>query len=456
MPKNGENGSEKHEGGALPVLIRFAASNFRSFESDGEISFVATPRRGGAARQKTRHAPHGVVPVAGIWGPNASGKSNLLAALEFLRTAVADSFSSWGPSDIIPWTPFRLDRTSRPTTLDLDIVDADDVRYNFGFAFDHRGFTEEWLYRWENARRQTLYLRRRDEGQATQWRFGSSFHGQRFRMADGTRDNSLFLSSGAQQNHPVLTHLYRLITHGIRSRRAHPSGDPPRFRVDDPILDALNKEKVTSVLRRADIGITHFEIGEPDELPARRGVPDDILDMIRRRRAETRHLQLYRGEGDSRWTVPPFFESTGTNSLLGIMSHVLSALNDGALLIMDEIASSLHSELCQSIIDLFSDARANPLGAQLLFTTHATDLLRKMRPDQVWFTEKDVEGRSRVYSAAEFRGLRARDDLRSYYERGRFGSMPLLGDLGAAFEAPTQQELFNFDGEGDRDEEQER
>lgn len=142
---------------------------------------------------------------------------------------------------------------------------------------------------------------------------------------------------------------------------------------------------------------------------------------------------LTHGPSES-WELPPDLESRGTNVLLARLHDLLHVLRDGGLLILDELDTSLHPDLCAALVALFTSASTNPMGAQLLFTTHDRSLLAGLRRDEVVLIDKDAAGESTVRTASDFRGLRGRDDLRREHEQVRIGGVPVLGDFAREFE----------------------
>ena len=119
------------------MILRVGVENYRSFRDYTELSFVSTARKDEPIwRPKSRHSDHGVLPVLGVWGANASGKSNILYAVNTLMDQVSLSYTALQPEAEVPWSPFRLRRTpdSPPTQLDVDF-EAEGVRYHYGFCF---------------------------------------------------------------------------------------------------------------------------------------------------------------------------------------------------------------------------------------------------------------------------------------------------------------------------------
>jgi hypothetical protein len=127
-------------------------------------------------------------------------------------------------------------------------------------------------------------------------------------------------------------------------------------------------------------------------------------------------------------------ESRGTIRLLDLLRLVFNALDSGSVLIADELDAGLHTLLSRRVIELFSRSSSNPKGAQLLATTHDTNLLcvDVVRRDQIWFTEKDREGRTHVFPLTDI-ATRNTDNLEKGYLQGRFGAIPFIGNFDRLF-----------------------
>lgn len=404
------------------VLLRFGLENHTSFRDAAELSFVSTALADEPSwTMQARQAPHGVLPILGVWGANASGKSNLLGALKSLREHVRLAFGR-GPDELIPWQPFAMRRGPKhpSTRMDIDVV-VDDVRYHYGLRLRDSGFVEEWLYAWPKNRRQVLF--HRDHREQDPWYFGPHLGGQRQQIARSTRSNSLFLSAAARYNHEQLTPLYTALTQGIRAELEIEIDGHPVFRPGALVIEPWLKPAVLAFLAAADLGVVDLRSTEhlayPGSLPGHE---------------ESFELRLRHGVGGDRtsWELEPQHESRGTQILLCRLEDFLTALRDGALLILDEIDTSLHSDLCVELLRLFSDPEINRHRAQLLFTTHDRGLLEALRRDQIVLVDKARDGASTLRCASDYAGLRARDDLRRAHELGRIGGIPAVGDLAGA------------------------
>lgn len=374
---------------------------------------------------------HGVLPAVAVFGANASGKTNLLNALLHVANAVRFSHVQLRPDEGVPHTPFELDADSRRGTsrFVVDFV-IDGVHYAYEFEHNAERFLAEQLYEMPEGRPRLLYERSGQE-----FRFGAALKGQKKLISELTRPNSLFLSAAAQQNHEQLKPVFKWLA-SIRSTRISSDLGFPLFSEKARILRPENRDLVVELLRKADLGIEGMEVQkfEPstprtfgDELP-QEIFSEKFLASLERTPANLREVRLrHRGVGGS-YSLDLEAESRGTKILVGQLETILMVLETGGLWVMDELDASLHPALSNEVIGLFTSQRSNPNRAQILFTTHDASLLGSLRRDEVVLVEKGQDGTSSILSAADFK-LRKRDDLRTVYEQGRLGAVPLVGDL---------------------------
>ncbi len=411
------------------MLLSFRVANHRSLREEQELSLVATEFNEDTARETAaRHEgkPVAVLPVVGIFGSNASGKSNALAALRFMRMAVLDSFADWGKEPGVPRTPFALDpKAGEETSLfEVDLLlGSTPVRYTYGFELSDERVEAEWLHAYPAGRRQIWFDRdaERAEEEGVEFRFpGTGLRGAKDEIRRFTRPNALFLTVAAAMNHPQLSAVHRwfadnlwLVTSGkdvaarTRWTRERLSADP-----------AL-RGRLLTLLARADLGISDVAT-DPDSGEVR---------------------LLHRGADGA--DVPLDFweqESLGTHAWFAFLGPLLHVLGRGGVLLADELDSSLHPLLAAEVVRLFQDREANPRTAQLVFTTHDATLLgpsvaeRPLDRDQVWLTVKSDTGETELYPLTAARKARRDENLERRYLHGHYGAVPRVseGDIARA------------------------
>ena len=196
------------------MLIEFRVENHRSLRDEQALTFAAG-RIGDPSDPRLRTVGgcnDKLLPAAVIYGANASGKSNVLAALAFMREAVLASQRRWEPDGGIPRVPFAWgEKRLEPSVFEV-FFSLGGSKYQYGFAIDDLSVREEWLYAWPKQRRQ-IWFERED----TRFKFGEHLRGQNESIGDMTRPNALFLSAAAQFGHPHLQPLYGWFATFIRS-----------------------------------------------------------------------------------------------------------------------------------------------------------------------------------------------------------------------------------------------
>jgi len=426
------------------MLIEFRVENHRSLR-DEQVLTMEAGRVGDDADSRPRHvsgSSERLLPVAGLYGANASGKSNVLAALAFMRDAILMSHRSWPPDEGVPRDPFAWGPNRDDPSLFEVTVLIDDVRYQYGFWVTDECFLEEWLHAWPNGKKQVWF-----ERDGTTFKFGDNLKGENRLIQEVTRANALFISAAAQHKHMQLTPIFSwfraLETINLpvnrRSLRQWPRSMALVSLLDDGAMERRQQtlfaieaspqeliERFRTLLRNADTGIVDFRVNKSDS------------DESHRRPRPGRIFMKHRSESDDAW-LPLEEESRGTQTLFRNGLPILQAIHEGGTLVIDELEASLHPMLAQQIIRQFNDPATNPRNAQLIFTTQDTNLLGTtlgepaLRRDQVWLTEKNSEGATVLYPLTDYKPRKA-ENLERGYLQGRYGAIPFLGDFTVAAE----------------------
>lgn len=425
------------------MLLQFSATNYQSIRARQTLSLVASSLKDeGVDLIEGSKAGHRVLPTAVIYGANASGKTSVLTGLELMADHVKYSHTRNGPGERIPRRPFALDENSKnePTRFDCDFV-INGVRYHYGFSYTSTEFVEEWLYAIGTGGRQRWF-----ERIGADVKFGKYLKGQNRVTASLMRANSLFLSVAAQNAHPQLTEVFGFFQNVLRFElegEVEPAAISARYKGGiDP--------RVVRFLRAADAGIVDAELETTPTDDKARSLISEVMEVVRKfsdskvevNAPDFTDVVRVRLAHVSVGGNPTFLnlqrESRGTLRLLALLSPVLHALDSGLTLVVDELDSSLHTLLAIELVRLFSSHGTNPKGAQLIASTHDTNLLRGgvLRRDQVWFTEKNDAGETCVYPLSEI-ATRKTDNLEKGYLQGRFGAVPFLGGVDEVFAAKT-------------------
>ncbi|MGB2833485.1 MAG: AAA family ATPase [Methylotenera sp.] len=422
------------------MLIEFKVTNFRSIKETQTLSMVA----GNAVKDKEldyntfetgiANLPK-LVRSSVIYGPNASGKSNLIAALAFVESMVRESAREAQVGEPIEIAPFRLDAATREQDTEFEIhFIAESVRYQYGFTLNAQRITSEWLIAYPLGKPQNWFERQYDEdSEKYAYKFSELFDEGKSRQerANYTIANNLYLSVAVQKNSqkllPVFTWFQKKLNYILSMNHL---GDGRTSRLCQA---AEGKAKVLAFMNSAGILVKDLFVERKlftlEDLPS--DFPDEfkqkiLKDMEGHVSFETKFL--YQSNDDQ--SLIPFDlddESDGTKALFSFAARWLDSLETDAVLFVDEIDTSLHPLLVHHLIKLLHASKSR---AQLVFTTHDTTLLSQniMRRDQVWFVEKDQQQSTQLYSLADF-SPRKNEALEKGYLSGRYGATPFLSEL---------------------------
>ncbi len=432
------------------MLIEFTVGNFRSFFSSMTLSMVASKLKDGGALDRDpliKMEKWDLLRSAGVFGPNASGKSNLIRALGYMRFFVLKSATGLqhGESTRVQRFALKNEARKQPAFFQIVFFDKEGVQYRYGFELDEKQIHAEWLYR-TRKREVRLFLR---EGQT--FEISSRFSKEERGLEKLTRPNALFLSVLAQFNSPLggrLLQWFRKnlgVVSGIDDERYLP------FTLRRMSEDRSFHRKIVTLLKLADIGIRDVRI---EALKVRDpSVPEDVqrffeflaqqdgkaLDEITLRRAKMSHTVFSETSPVGKVEFDLNEESAGTQKFFALLGPIIDTLERGSVLAVDEFDARLHPMLTRELIKLFNSPETNPHHAQLIFATHDVSLLgeRLLRRDQIWFTEKTRFGETELYSLAEIKERKDASFLKNYL-LGRYGAVPYIGGLRAFVEQEMQ------------------
>ena len=421
------------------MFVNFRIKNYKSFKDVTDFSMEATKLKNLTDHNVFTRNNISLLKSAVIYGANASGKSNLLDAMEKMISIIKFS-TDIEKTKKYQHEPFLLNTNSEksPTLFEFIFI-IDDIRYRYGFEINAKAIIlSEWLYQKKlklYAKEVQLFTRSKEN-----IILGSSFsEGKNIQKI--TRDNALFLSVTAQLNGKISQKILEWFNHinilsNIRSNEfKHYS-----FKMLD---DSKFKDKITHFIKNADTGITRIQKSKVTYDKLKTGLesidnlPDVILERLKESEMstiETIHMQYDQDNIFTQFkTVNLDFESDGTQKLLALSAPIIDTLQSGAILVIDELDNSMHTDLVEAIIQLFNSNETNPNNAQLIFSTHDTNLLNQavFRRDQIWFTQKDIYGSSDLYSLIEYGKGKIRDDLalEKNYLKGKFGGKPHISSL---------------------------
>jgi len=414
------------------MLIEFRVTNYKSIREEQVFSLVAS-------NTDRTNCPENVIECdlpgmkgvrylkgSAIYGANASGKSSFMQALSFMKDFVTESATDRKPDQPTGRKAFLLDDQSRqePSRFEVSFV-YEEVRYQYGFAVTDSIVTEEFLTAYPKGAPQNWFHRK--IGKNSDWPESSHFKGHTG-LQDKTRPNALYLSVGAQWNHPQLTPVYNWFADGLHA--LHLSYDHnlmPTFTVIKYASDEQARRQIDMFLKSADFGISRLVI---DDAAKQLAVFHGERTADGRLRGEMREVitkgfeHIHDGKA---YLIEPTEESAGTQRFFCMAGPWIDILHHGRTVFIDELETSLHPVLVREILKLLFSKKTNPNGAQVVFTTHNATLLDQtlIRRDQVWFTEKDGAGATHLYPLTDY-SPRGGEALAKGYLAGRYGAIPFL------------------------------
>jgi AAA15 family ATPase/GTPase len=408
------------------MIIDFSISNFRSFKDDHMLSMHVEGLR-------TRHPSNytlieddriAVLRSAAVLGANASGKSNILTALSALRWIILSSAQLKDGEPIPPYEPFRLspDSEKRPVRFEIEFVTPSGSRYRYEVAFSAVKITEERLFSFAKRSRALIFERGNDDT----WEsvtFGGTYKGGKRKFSFFENASYLSRAGNDAASPDFMREIYRyfermtLINAGSRL--------PSRIK----LTDAATMRAVSELICLADTGVTKVTLVENEaasEMQFPDSFPDDLKEaIIAQNRMSTKFWIKSQSGGLVSFDSEDM--SDGTIKLVEILPMILDSFKNGSVVVLDEINAHLHTDLVNLILQLFHDDEVNAKGAQIIFSTHDTNILNsaQMRRDQIWFASKE-EGASSLKSLDEYDKNFVRPDspFEDFYLDGRLGALP--------------------------------
>lgn len=422
------------------MLIGFSVGNYRSFKDVVTLSMVAAEDACGNDELDKNNVfkvnqQFSLLKSAAIYGANASGKSNLILAFNFVRWFVMNS-AKLQITDKIDVEPFRLntETVDKPSFFEI-VFQLKNKTYRYGFEVTQKQVVSEWLFCTPRSRETKIFNRQDDKIEYSKnIEQGNILRGL-------TKKNTLFLSLAAQFNNSLAVEIVSWFSHlGVVSWLN------VEF-LKEITLEYLSDRQdliddVTKLIKKLDLSIDNLEIESRkislDSLP--QDLPDVVRNIISDSSGEIKSatIKTYHPKYDSTGKMIELeifdmdkHESDGTKKILALSAPILDTLQRGEVLVIDELDARLHPLMTRSIIELFNSQKTNPKNAQLIFTTHDINLLshKFLRRDQIWFTEKNHQGATDLYSLVEFADINNNNTFEKDYIQGRYGAIPFIGDL---------------------------
>jgi AAA15 family ATPase/GTPase len=416
------------------MLLDFTVENFRSIKGAETLSAVAASKsKGKPSNSESRRRIKSddeiaqpfhiegwdidVLPVIAIFGANASGKSNVLKALDYLLKFMVEGNYDRG----LELIPFKLDKQTRenPTHFNLR-TNFDGTIYTYSLILSsNRILAEKLEYSIVSTKRTRLLYNRVwcEENQQFHWDKGSAFSGAHYQLRNSLQEREPFTSLLVRLDIKVIKSLVGWLT------RSYLHIDLGHEKIDSEIISVIQKyhsslpeypkrlEETKDLLRKFDIGIHDIEISQSDN--------DEKFQIYALHKTTDSEIISWKFEE----------ESTGTQILFTLIYDVQTLFQQNHLLRSDELGANIHPNIISEIIKIFQSPKTNPNRTQLIFTSHDNTLQRNnlLRRDQIWFTQKRPDQSTELYSLSDFK---VRNDLAidKAYLDGRFGAVPFISD----------------------------
>lgn len=417
------------------MLIQFSVKNYKVFKDKASLSLIASnydkEMREGENVIVNAQFNLRLLKSAVVYGANASGKSKLVIALSFMRNFINTSSKDRQQGDAIEVEAFQLNTETENAPSEFEAIFIHkDVMYRYGFEVDREHVVSEWLYYRKKAKEVELFYRDHQNFETHDRNFSK---GKAVIKEGLVRDNALLLSVAAQFNDPtcieVLEWFRKLKTlSGLKEGRS-------RGYTMNQASFPDQKRKILDLLKAADMGIQDLQLEKLDPADLPDDLPDELKESFKKNLffVFTTHQKVdSKGKvvGDAHFSMD-VDESSGTQKFFALTGPILDVLENGYILVVDELDSRLHPNLVCKIVSLFNSAELNKNNAQLIFNTHDTNLLNSglFRRDQVWFTEKNKLGETSLYSLADFKSneVKKTESFEENYIRGKYGAVPFLG-----------------------------
>ena len=422
------------------MLIEFTVGNFLSFKDPVTLSMVAAKIKARDPKVNENNTiflndEMTLLTSAAVYGANASGKSSLVHAIRFMRQYILNSSKNTVTDEPIRTIPFRLSTVTQdqPSFFQISFL-LENVKYRYGFEANSKEIVSEWLFVAPSQKETRLFVRDENGIQV-----GRSFKEGKG-LEEKTRPNALFLSVAAQWNGTQATKIMGWFRN-LKVISGLSDINYKGFTIRS-FEDGSYRQEIINLVRSLDLGIDDINAEKMSDDKYKAFIPDNISPEVREvlvEQAETDKVDIQTAHKIFDASGKPVSsvnfslqqdESDGTEKLFYMTGPFVDVLSKGSVLVIDELEARLHPLITRTLIGLFNSKETNPKGAQLVFTTHDTNLLsnKTFRRDQIWFTEKDRFGCSHLYSLAE---LQVRNDasFESDYIDGRYGAVPFLGNV---------------------------
>ena len=404
------------------MLIRFSFKNFKSFKNENCLDMEATSLK--EHEYNVAKLDNGeYLKVSAIYGANASGKTNVLQAFDYMKKRILVSDDSKKNSPIDEENIYSFMINNDPIALEVEILAKNNKIYKYGFEVLKDTIISEWLFEKRVNKFYVIFERENNN---------VSMKPNKISDLVNIDERTLFLNiySKIDRNNEDFSNVYDWFVNSMYLDLGNPNFE--RFinnRVSLKILSDENyKKELLKFIKTFDSGIEGIRT-TPDSIEAVKN-NNGIIDIE----------VLHRGGNGEVKALPFYLESNGTRKMFHLFDFFMDALKNGMVLFVDELDAKLHPLLTRYIINLFHNSLTNIGNGQLIYSTHDTVNLNKetFRRDEIWFAEKDKDGISEIYALSDYileddknAGKKVRNDAtyNKDYLTGRYGAIPVLEEF---------------------------
>lgn len=417
------------------MLVQFNFDNYRSIKDSVSFSMVSGTNNN---FHTTTCRNISILPSSVIYGANASGKTNVLRAFDFMKNMVLNSKKVFQSTDSLDHNPFLLSTETAEASSSFEIIFIkNNIKYRYGFEADSEKIYSEWLFADEKGKEAKLFFRDIED----------EFYINPNKFKEGHNlkalPNSLFIWKCDQENGKISSSILEWFSNlnFIDDMR---SSDYIGYTLNQMNNNDFQKE-ILNMVKWADLGIQDIDVNE-NKVPYDKLKNANIFAFSKSekhllqnsyalKKVEANFLHSKYNENQESIGTQSFDlikdESQGTKKYFCLSAPFIDSIKNGKVLIIDELDASLHPMLTKELLNLFNDPKINTKNAQLIFSTHDTSLLDQkiFHKSQIWFSKKDQFNATHLTSLVEFKNIRPSTNIKKHYLQGKFGAIPFIDNF---------------------------
>lgn len=413
-------------------LIEFSVENFGCFRD--KVTFSMETRKDAKNSFSVEDTGDTLLKTGVIYGPNASGKSTLIKAMQFMKTKIMVSSNNNGLA-LSSFSQFTLeDIANKLTSFEITFSINNSV-YRYEFSINQNNIVEkESLIQIKGVKEENLFIRKKNIYSSCSSAFNDKL------VQEKTKDTYLFLTTCNQWTDSIAVQIFQFFETNINFIDSHNTSSLLGFTAEKSKKDPEFKNKVLKFMQQWDFSFIDFE--EKEKEVSISSLPKGLQEMLEKNGNIPSHgkvkevsLQFLHKTYNSKNKEIGVIEisrrdmSGGTNKIFDEIGPIIDSLKNGFIIVIDELNTSLHPKILKAIVDLFQSEETNPNNAQLIFTSHETSLLAhtdEIDRDAFWFTERDQYGRASLFSLAEFKERKDKANIDKRYLNGAYGAVPFI------------------------------